>query len=72
MYIKFIYTRGIENLDQKFKVFVSGGTSPLDHPDLPMGMDGPLRPDDENALQDHADTILLGKDQILNPIFSNL
>ena len=34
-----------------------------------MGMDGPLRPDDENALQDHADTILLGKDQILNLIF---
>ena len=35
-----------------------------------MGMDGPLRPDDENALQDHADTILLGKDQILKLILS--
>ena len=67
-----MYRQEIENFDQKFKVFVSGGTSPLDHPDLPMGMDGPLRPDDENALQDHADTILLGKDQILNSIFLNL
>ena len=57
-------------LTLEFKVFVSGGTSPLDHPDLPMGMDGPLRPDDENALQDHADTILLGKDQILKLILS--
>jgi len=43
------------------QVFVSGGTSPVEHPmDMdPMGMDGPIKQEDDSSLQDHADTILL-------------
>lgn len=42
-------------------MFVSGGTSPIDHPkDMDqMGLEGPITSEDDNSLQDHADTILL-------------